>query len=381
MTLTRHYHDLVAVLSITALVTSAACRNQTAEEVDTTTVVAVKTALATRGTIRGVVHATGIVNPAPGAELVVVAPEAARIVEIPYAGGEGVRRGDVLVRFEIPGSAAEEEKQKAEVARAAADLENAKAAQARARELFDRGVAARKEAEEANRSVADAEAAVAQARASLAAAQTVAGRATVRATFDGVIARRDHNPGDLVEPSASDPVLRVIDPDRLEVVASIPLADASRVKVGASGHLASAPTNTPDVELKVRSRPTAVEAGTATVPVRLGFGHPVNIPVGTPVQVDIEAEQHRDVILIPAAAIVREGEETAAFVANGGKAARRPVRIGLTDGTNVEILSGINAGERVIVDGQAGLPDDAAITEGPTTETAPEAPAEKDGAK
>jgi membrane fusion protein (multidrug efflux system) len=379
MTVARQHRGAVAALSIFVLAACAACRTQTEEEVETTTVVTVTTAPAARGTIRGVVHATGIVSPAPGAELIVVAPEAARIAEIHYGSGERVRRGDVLVRFEIPSSAAEAQKQQAEVVRAEATLENAKATQTRARELFDRGVAARKEVEEANRAIADAEAAVAQARASLTSAQTLAERSTVRATFDGVIARRGHNPGDLVEPAASDPVLRVIDPDRLEVIASISLADTARVRVGASGHLMSAPTNLSDVELTVLSRPTAVEAGTATAPVRLRFGHPVNIPVGTPVQVDIEAEQHRDVIVIPAAAIVREGEETAAFVANAGKAARRPVRIGLADGTNVEILSGIDEGERVIVDGQAGLPDDAAITEEP--KGAPEAPGDKDETK
>src|SRR5262245_54498164 len=180
--LALHRH-VVAAVCVCVLAGCAGCRTPTEEEVETTTAVVVRTAPATRGSIRGVVHATGIVNPAPGAELVVVAPEAARITEIPYATGDRVRRGDLLVRFEIPGSAAEEQKQKAEVSRAEADLENARAAQVRARDLFERGVAARKEAEEANRQVANAEAAIAQARAGLAAAQTVAGRAIVRATF------------------------------------------------------------------------------------------------------------------------------------------------------------------------------------------------------
>jgi multidrug efflux pump subunit AcrA (membrane-fusion protein) len=96
--------------------------------------------------------------------------------------------------------------------------------------------------------------------------------------------------------------------------------------------------------------------------VRLGFGAPVSIPVGAPAQVEIEAEQHKGVVLVPAAAIVREGDETAVFVANGAKAQRRTVETGITDGAHVEIVSGVKAGEMVIVDGQAGLPNDAAIT-------------------
>jgi multidrug efflux pump subunit AcrA (membrane-fusion protein) len=114
--------------------------------------------------------------------------------------------------------------------------------------------------------------------------------------------------------------------------------------------------------LKVISRPAQVEQGTATIPVRLAFATPPNFSAGMPVQVDIQAEQHNNVVLVPAAALVREGEETAVFVAMGDKAQRRAVQIGLTDGTQVEIASGVKAGEMVIVDGQAGLPDDAKIT-------------------
>ena len=365
----RRHPQVLAVGLMTLLVSMSGCARQNVDEVESETVVRVKTAAASLGTIRGVVHATGIVTPAPGADLVVVAPEAARIVEIPRAVGDRVRRGDLLVRFEIPTAAAEVQRQEAEVSRSQAAIDNARAALTRARELFERGVAARKEVEDATRGVADAEAALAQARASLGASQALARRAIVRATFDGVIARRLHNPGDLAEPSASDPVLRVVDPNRIEVVASIPLADGSRIQVGAPAHLAPAPSNAAGARLTVTSRPAAVEIGTATIPIRLAFAERVDIPAGTPVQVDIDAELHKGVVLVPAVAIVREGEDAAVFVAIDSKAKRRAVEVGLSDGTKVEILSGVNAGEIVIVDGQAGLPDDAAIAvgEGPGT--------------
>jgi RND family efflux transporter MFP subunit len=352
----------VALIPLAALVALAACRNKSAEEVDSETAVTVKATAAALGTIRGVVHATAIVNPAPGAELIVIAPEAARIAAVPHAAGDRVRLGDVLVRFEIPSATAEVQRQQAEVTRAQATLDNARRAQTRAGELFDRGVAARKEVEDTNRGVADAEAALSQARASLAAARAVAGRAIVRATFDGIVATRLHNPGDLVEATASDPVLRVLDPRRLEVVASIPLTDARRIEVGAPARMTANAVNAPEVGLKVVSHPAAIEAGSATVPVRLAFVGPATFPAGTPVQVDIDAERHTNVVLVPAVAIVREGEETAVFVVSGAEARRRPVRIGLSDSTHVEILSGVKAGEHVIVDGQAGLPDGAAIT-------------------
>jgi RND family efflux transporter MFP subunit len=351
-----------ALLCWTALAIVPGCSREAPEEVETETVVSVKTEAAIRGDIRRFVHATGIVKPAPGAELIVVAPESARILAIPKAAGEPVRRGDILVRFEIPTAAAEVERQEAEVARAAASVENAKAAQTRARELFERGVAARKDVEEADRAVADAAAALAQARASVGSARAVAARATVRAAFDGVIAERMHNAGDLVEPAASDPVLRVVDPRRFEVVASVPLADAIHIRVGAPAKITGAPLDAGESRLTVLSRAVAVETNAPSVPVRLGFSAAAAYPAGTPLQIAIGAEERKRVVLVPAAALVREGEETAVFVASNGKAQRRKVKIGLSDETHVEIVSGIDAGEQVIVDGQAGLPDETAIT-------------------
>jgi RND family efflux transporter MFP subunit len=352
---------LVAALTIAALSASSACGDKPPEEIDSATVVSVKTTPAAVGTIRGLVHATAIVNPAPGAEFLVIPPEPARIAEIPHAAGDRVGRGDLLVRFEIPNAQAEVRRQEAEVLRGQATLDNARKAQARARQLFDRGVAAGKEVEDANRVVADADAALAQARASLAAAQTVAARAVVRAPFDGIVATRLHNPGDLVEATAGDPVLRVIDPHRLEVVAAVPLADAPRIVIGAAAHLTATPIGGPEIRLTVVSRPAAVDTATPTIPVRLASPDLTRFPAGTPVEIEIEAEQHTDVVLVPDVAVLREGDETAVFVASGSKAQRRTVELGLTDGTHAEVRSGVKAGEQVIVDGQAGLPDGAAI--------------------
>ena len=328
----------------------ASCSHEAPDEVESAAPVPVTTAMAERGSITSVARVSGVVTPAPGADLLVVAPEAARILEIPKAEGDTVRRGDVLVRFEIPSAAGEVGKQQAEIGRAEARITNAKAAQARARDLFDRGVAARKDVEESAKELADAE-------ADLAAAQAIAGRSVVRATFDGVVARRAHNAGDVVEAASSDPVLRVVDPRRLEVVASVPVADAVTIKPGAAAHL----VGEKGAALKVAARPVAVQPGTVTVAIRLAFTGAASYPVGAPVEVEIERETHKDVVLVPVSAVVREGSETAVFVVADGKAARRPVVLGLESTARAEITSGITAGDTVITGGQNGLPDGATV--------------------
>ncbi|MEZ5292853.1 MAG: efflux RND transporter periplasmic adaptor subunit [Vicinamibacterales bacterium] len=350
-----------ALLLLFAAAGAPACSDEAPEVVATEAVVPVETAAAVVGDIQAVVWATGLVTPAPGAELLVVAPEPARIAELPKAEGDRVDRGDLLVRFEVPSTAAEVARQQADIARAEAQIVNARATQARATDLFERGVAARKEVEDADRDVADAEAALAQAKAGLAAAQAAADRVTVRAPFAGIVARRLHNPGDVVDAATSDPVLRLVDPARLEVVASLAVGDVRRVTPGARARLVSAD----EVDLRVVSHPAAVDPATGAVPVRLAFSRPApRLAVGTPVQVAIDAETRRGVVLVSPAALVHEGEDTFVFVVRDDKAVRTPVTIGVGDETHVEIATGVTAGDRVIVSGHAGLPDGAAVTVG-----------------
>lgn len=356
--MTRHLRFIVLG---TALV-CAGCSKEPPEDVESHTVVPVTVAAAHTGSIIALTRATGLVVPAPGAELVIVAPEPARIVDIPKAEGDVIKRGDVLVRFEIPSTAAEVSKQQAETQRAQARLENARAARVRAHDLFDRGVAARKEVEDADRELADAEADVSGARAATTAAAAIAARSVVRASFDGIVAKRSHNPGDLVEAAASDAVLRVIDPKRLEVLASVPVAEALGLKVGAPARIADAPSGLPAAVLKVVARPAAVQEGTATVSVRLAFTAATTYPVGTPVQIAIESGMHDGVVLVPIGAIVHEGEESAVFVVEKNTAHRRVVKTGFDDDEHVEIITGVKAGEMVITSGHNGLPDGATIT-------------------
>jgi len=359
---------------LVVLCASIGCRGPEDEEVETESVVSVVAEAARVGTVRAVIHATGLVSPAPGAELIVTAPEAGRIVEMPKAEGDRVRSGDVLVRFEIPSLAAEAERSRAAVRAAEARAQIAETAHGRAQELFDRGVAARREVEDADRELSEARAALEQARAGFEASQTLASRATVHATFDGIVARRTHNPGDLVEASAGDPVLRVIDPGRLEVQASVPIADLSRIVIGARAHITVASDAEP-LALQVVSRPAAVEPGTAAAPVRLAFVASTQLAAGTPVQVDIDAEEHAGVVLVPAAAVLYEGGEASVFIAAGDKAQRRIVQTGLSDASFVELRSGVLAGELVITRGQNGLPDGASIALGETTPARDTAPA------
>src|SRR6185436_8727470 len=102
-------------------------------------------------------------------------------------------------------------RQRAEVARAQAQLESARVAQARSRDLLERGIISRREMEDADREYANAQSDVARAERARDAADATVARSIVRAPFTGIVARRLHNPGDLVNGTQTDPVLRVVD--------------------------------------------------------------------------------------------------------------------------------------------------------------------------
>jgi RND family efflux transporter MFP subunit len=341
-----------------------ACHSAAPDETETETAVAVEVEPAKTGTVREVFGATGLVTAAPGAELIITAPDSARIAQMPKAEGDRVRSGDLLVRFDIPALSAGVASARAGIEQAMARLENAKAAGDRLEGLFQRGVAARKEVEDAQRELRDANAAVLQAQSAATAAQALASRTTVRAPFDGVVARRWHNPGDLVQAGSGDPILRLIDPSRLEITAAAPVGVLASITVNAPARIMN-PAGGEPIEAVVIARPAAVEAGSVSAPVRLRPASAARLTVGLPVQVEIMGAEHAGVVVISPAAIVREGTASVVMVVGAdSKAHRKEVDVGVVTADAAEIHKGVAAGEKVIVRGQNGLPDGAAVTIG-----------------
>lgn len=350
--------------ALTGALALAGCGAAKPDETVTETAVSVAVDTARAGAIREVIAATGLVTAPPGGELLVTAPEAARIAELPRAEGDRVKPGDLLVRFEIPSLTASAASSRAGIEQAQARVENARAASARVVGLFERGVAARKEVEDVQRELLDSQAALDQAQSASGAANALAGRLVVRARFAGVVARRWHNAGDLVEPGPSDPILRIIDPSHLEVTAAAPVGTLARIAAGAPARIID-PAGGDPIEATVITRPAAVEPGSVTASVRLRPASSAALTAGMSVSVEILGAEHAGAILVPPAALVREGDSAVVVtVGPDGKAHRNTVEVGIVSPTAVEIQKGIEAGDTVIIRGQNGLPDGAAVTIG-----------------
>jgi RND family efflux transporter MFP subunit len=357
-------HALAAAATLLLAVPFAGCHKAAPEETETTAAVPVEVALARVGTLRAAVVATGTADPMPGADWTIIAPVPALVAEITKADGDRVRKGELLVRFEAPPLAADLATRSGDLAAARARLENARKNEARLTGLLERGIASRKEVEDAQKELREAEAAVRQASGTQAAAADLAAQAIVHARFDGLVAHRSHNPGDIVEAAASDPVLRVVDPSRMQVTASVPVAQLTSIAVGQPAKVLVPGADEDSVEpARVISRPASVDVATGTAVVRLSLGSGSRITAGTPVQVEIETEEHKDVVIVPAAAVVHEEGEAAVFVIGADqKAHKKKVEVGIETTKEAEIRSGVLVSQKVVVKGQDELPDGATVT-------------------
>ena len=339
---------------------TAACRRSASKEAESEPPIPVVTEAVQLGNIRAVVSATAVVEALPGADFAAIAPVEGRIVEIPKKAGDTVKAGDVLVRFEFPALRAEGTARAAAARRADLWLQNAKVVQARVQKLLAIGAASQRELDEADHEVSDAGAEVAVYAAAQGAADAVGQRTTIHAPFDGVVAERLHEPGDLVGSSTTDVIVRVIDPRQVEVVASVRVADAGRFADGASARGVSTTRPAPE-PLRVVSRAQA-EAGATAVPVRLAFLEPTALTPGTELGVEIDAEQRSNVALVPVVAVVKDGSTSSVFVAVGPQARKRQVVLGVEDAERVEVRSGVRAGELIVTQGLSNLRDGTAIT-------------------
>lgn len=354
------------ILALAAAVTLPACRRAASRETEEDPAVPVIAEPVRLGNIRASISATGLVEALPGAVFTIVAPQPARIAEITKNVGDPVKAGEMLVRFEFPSLGAQTVVSATNVRSAELRLNQARLAQDRIQTLVEKGAASRNELDEARREVDAAEAELAIAKAALSVVEAQGGNTTIRSPFDGTTTERLHNPGDMVRPEETDPILRLIDPRQVHVVVTLPVAATTRFVVGATAHaIAEDPASRggaqPDL-LRVATRPPA-EGDAKTVNVTLAFDTPTQLRPGTQVAIEIDAEQRSNVPIVPAIAVLKaDPANPVVVVAAGGNAQRRPVVIGLVDGENIEILSGLKPGELIITQGHSTLRDGTPIS-------------------
>jgi len=152
-------------------------------------------------------------------------------------------------------------------------------------------------------------------------------------------------------------------PDHLEVKADILSDDLAEVKVGQKATITAPVLDQKVLKGKVKQiYPRAEEKQSALgiiqrrVPVIIALNDQANLKPGFEVKVAIETLNRQDVLILPREAIctTKDDQKEVLAVVNG-RVQRRTVRTGISDHENIEITSGLTAGEMVVRDGSLDL--------------------------
>jgi RND family efflux transporter MFP subunit len=350
-----------AVHVLIVFVALAACSRRQSATADGTAPASVTVQPVTVQTLRDSLTLPGTIVPATAGDLVVTAPEAARVLELPKAEGDKFEAGDLLARFEISAITAEIETRERELTEATSRATAARAEDKRLSKLNDSGVIPRNTYEAARTALLTAESALNHARTQSESAKLLQERTIVRARFAGIVAKRWHNEGDFVAGGSQDPVLRAVDPTRVHVAVEVTPAQVGRLVLGQAGMIQTGIG--PPEPASIVVRPTPVEGGPPKVEIRLAPVGALALPLDSLVQVEILLDERPQALVVPTTAILKNDQTSYVMVAGpDSRAHRRDVQVGLQARGLTQVLSGVNPGEQVIVGGLETVTEGAAIS-------------------
>lgn len=343
--------------------------------------VGVQTGKAVHAELAPSVFGIGTVEARLGYTVGPIAP--GRVLRVLVDQGEAVKEGQLLaemdpidldLRVQAAKSSSSRSRQAvraadAQVAEAKSRVKLAESNRNRDRALYGQGVISKQILDVSTSEAERAESALTAARANAAAARGDTGRtraeshgaATLRDSLrlvspvDGVVLSREVEPGTTVV--AGQAVVRLVDPKSLWVRARIDQSRAKSVKVGQSASivLRSAPESPKPgrvARIEMQSDPVTEERI-----VNVSFEpHIAQLYVGELAEVTIQLPRQTDVLTVPSAAIARQGDETGVWQILDGRARFAPVQAGSQNQADVvQILSGLSAGDEVIVYSSAQL--------------------------
>ncbi len=220
-----------------------------------------------------------------------------------------------------------------------------------------RAVASKAAAPFTSQDIDQARAAVDVARAALQVTETIAADATIRAPAAGVISEVPVAVGSQVGPQAT--IATLLAPE-LEVSVSV---EESQVLLFHEGQPATITvaggTAFPGL---VASISAAADPRTRKFLVKVRPAGPSPARSGMSAVVTIQVAEHENIVLVPKEVVIQRSGQDIVFLDIDGRARMRTVRAGLGDGRSVPILSGIAAGEMVILPSSVDLSDGDAVT-------------------
>ena len=292
------------------------------------------------------------VQPDPTKVVRIFPPASGRVVAIEVKPGDRVRGGQTVASL----SSSDVASARSDFAKANIEAERATRAMERLKVLFEHGAAAEKDYIDARAQSDAARAELARAKQRLELLNISPSATTDRVTLvspaTGVVLDVSAAPGEFSKSlESSNPLITVADLNTVWIVGDVYEKDIAKVGRGKqatvtlqaypgrqwTGHIASLAGALDPTSRTLKVRVVLPNADQRLKPEMFGTIH-------------VKASTHQ-ALVVPAAAIIREGNATIAFVKNAGNLEQRTVTIGQTVDGNVEILTGLRAGDEVAADG------------------------------
>lgn len=278
----------------------------------------------------------GVVRPDRRAQ--VAAKVMGAIEEFPVTLGQRVKAGEILAKISAGEIAARVSQAESQLNAARRDLD-------RERGLLAKGASTADTVRGLEDRFATSEAMVREA-------QTMLGYASVKAPFDGVVARKLANAGDLASPGM--PLLEIEGTTGFHVEAGVPASLAGSLKQGTALEL-EVPATGKTFTGKLAELSSAADANAHTVLAKISVPEDAAVRSGEYARVLVPGSPTPS-LTVPRQAISTSGQMERVFVAtDNGRAVLRLVKTGATRNNRVEILAGLDKDERVVVEPPAGL--------------------------
>jgi membrane fusion protein (multidrug efflux system) len=305
----------------------------------------VKAVLVGRGSVTDSVSAVGTLL---ANESLMIRPEIdGRIEAFHFQEGQLVRKGEKLVSLD----AAEVEAQLASAV-AAANLNRSRLK--RSEELLKKNFISAQAMDETRENLNQSIAREAEIKAKLE-------KSTIRAPFEGVTGLRQVSPGAYVK--AGQDIARLEGIGVLKLDFRVPETHLRRIRAGQPLSVGVDAYPGESFSGSIYAIEPAVDESTRTVLLRARLPNPgVRLKPGMFARVSLDLERRDNALLVPEQAIVPRGDGRFVFRIADGKAQLVKVEMGARRPGEVEIVKGLEAGDRIVIDGQLRLQDGAAVS-------------------
>ena len=180
------------------------------------------------------------------------------------------------------------------------------------------------------------------ARAAEASASARLDQMVVRSGMNGIVLRRDVEPGDLAIPSRT--LMTLGDPARIRITATVDERDVPHIRAGQPALMSSDAWPGRVLRGHVREVTPGGDPEQRAFRARIVTDGEVALPLGLTLEVNIVTREASHALLVPATAV----ENGHVWTVRDGQAHRRPVRTGITGSRDIQILSGLTRGEQVV---------------------------------